>query len=64
MKAMKQNWEWVRQNPKARQAKSKARLNRFEELSNTEYQKRNETRRSSSRSARGASQRGSSNSKA
>ena len=35
--------EWVRQNPKARQAKSKARLNRFEELSNTEYQKRNET---------------------
>jgi sulfate-transporting ATPase len=43
MKAMKQELEWVRQNPKARQAKSKARLNRFEELSNTEYQKRNET---------------------
>ncbi len=43
MKAMKQELEWVRQNPKARQAKSKARLQRFEELSNTEYQKRNET---------------------
>ncbi len=43
MKAMKQELEWVRQNPKARQAKSKARLNRFEELSNVEYQKRNET---------------------
>ncbi|MEW6312545.1 MAG: energy-dependent translational throttle protein EttA [Pseudomonadota bacterium] len=43
MKSMKQELEWVRQNPKARQAKSKARLNRFEELSNTEYQKRNET---------------------
>jgi sulfate-transporting ATPase len=43
MKAMKQELEWVRQNPKARQAKSKARLNRFEELSNTDYQKRNET---------------------
>jgi len=43
MKAMKQELEWVRQNPKARQAKSKARLNRFEELSSVEYQKRNET---------------------
>ena len=43
MKAMKQELEWVRQNPKARQAKSKARLARFEELSNVEYQKRNET---------------------
>jgi sulfate-transporting ATPase len=43
MKSMKQELEWVRQNPKARQAKSKARLNRFEELSNTDYQKRNET---------------------
>ncbi|MDD2699749.1 MAG: energy-dependent translational throttle protein EttA [Sideroxydans sp.] len=43
MKAMKQELEWVRQNPKARQAKSKARLQRFEELSSTEYQKRNET---------------------
>ncbi len=43
MKAMKQELEWVRQNPKARQAKSKARLARFEELSNVDYQKRNET---------------------
>ncbi|MBK8317258.1 MAG: energy-dependent translational throttle protein EttA [Betaproteobacteria bacterium] len=43
MKAMKQELEWVRSNPKARQAKSKARLSRFEELSNHEYQKRNET---------------------
>jgi energy-dependent translational throttle protein EttA len=43
MKAMKQELEWVRQNPKARQAKSKARLARFEELSNYEYQQRNET---------------------
>jgi sulfate-transporting ATPase len=43
MKAMKQELEWVRQGPKARQAKSKARLARFEELSSQEYQKRNET---------------------
>jgi sulfate-transporting ATPase len=43
MKAMKQELEWVRQNPKARQAKSKARLARFDELSNYEYQQRNET---------------------
>lgn len=43
MKAMKQELEWVRQNPKARQAKSKARLARFNELSSQEYQKRNET---------------------
>ncbi|MBK8993186.1 MAG: energy-dependent translational throttle protein EttA [Gammaproteobacteria bacterium] len=43
IKTMKQELEWVRSNPKARQAKSKARLNRFEELSNTDYQKRNET---------------------
>src|SRR5512135_3473324 len=43
IKTMKQELEWVRQNPKARQAKSKARLARFEELSNVEYQKRNET---------------------
>ncbi len=43
MKAMKQELEWVRQNPKARQAKSKARLARFEELNSQEYQKRNET---------------------
>lgn len=43
MKAMKRELEWVRQNPKARQAKSKARLNRFDELSNVDYQTRNET---------------------
>jgi sulfate-transporting ATPase len=43
MKAMKKELEWVRQNPKGRQAKSKARLARFEELSDVEYQKRNET---------------------
>jgi len=43
IKAMKQELEWVRQNPKARQAKSKARLSRFEELSSVEYQRRNET---------------------
>jgi sulfate-transporting ATPase len=43
IKTMKQELEWVRQNPKARQAKSKARLSRFEELSSVEYQKRNET---------------------
>ncbi len=42
-KAMKKELEWVRQNPKARQAKSKSRLARFEELSDIEYQKRNET---------------------
>ncbi len=43
IKAMKLELEWVRQNPKARQAKSKARLARFEELSSVEHQKRNET---------------------
>ena len=43
MKAMKQELEWVRSNPKARQAKSKSRLSRFEEMSSHEYQKRNET---------------------
>ena len=43
MKSMKQELEWVRQNPKARQAKSKARLSRFEELSSLDYQSRNET---------------------
>ena len=43
IKTMKQELEWVRQNPKARQAKSKARLSRFEELSSVDYQKRNET---------------------
>jgi sulfate-transporting ATPase len=42
-KALKKELEWSRQNPKARQAKSKARLARFEELSDYEYQKRNET---------------------
>ncbi len=43
IKAMKQELEWVRSNPKGRQAKSKARLARFEELSSKEHQKRNET---------------------
>ncbi len=43
MKAMKQELEWVRSNPKARQAKSKSRIARFEELSSQEYQRRNET---------------------
>ncbi|MEO1766039.1 energy-dependent translational throttle protein EttA [Thiobacter aerophilum] len=43
MKAMKQELEWVRSNPKARQAKSKARLARFNELASVEYQRRNET---------------------
>ncbi len=43
IRAMKKELEWVRQNPKGRQAKSKARLTRFEELSTHEYQKRNET---------------------
>ncbi len=42
-KAIKKELEWVRQNPKGRQVKSKARLARFEELSSHEYQKRNET---------------------
>ncbi|MFI0546225.1 MAG: energy-dependent translational throttle protein EttA, partial [Brachymonas sp.] len=42
-KALKKELEWARQNPKGRQAKSKARLARFEELSDFEYQKRNET---------------------
>ncbi|MES2481753.1 MAG: energy-dependent translational throttle protein EttA [Pseudomonadota bacterium] len=42
-KAMKKELEWARQNPKGRQAKSKARLARFEELSDFEYQRRNET---------------------
>jgi sulfate-transporting ATPase len=42
-KAMKQELEWVRTNPKGRHAKSKARLARFEELSSVEVQKRNET---------------------
>jgi len=42
-RAMKKELEWVRANPKGRQAKSKARLARFEELSDVDYQKRNET---------------------
>lgn len=43
MKAIRHELEWVRQNPKGRQAMSKARLTRFEELSSVEYQARNET---------------------
>ncbi|HZP92114.1 MAG TPA: energy-dependent translational throttle protein EttA [Burkholderiales bacterium] len=43
IRTMQKELEWVRQNPKARQAKSKARIARFEELSSHEYQKRNET---------------------
>jgi sulfate-transporting ATPase len=42
-KALHKELEWVRQNPKGRQAKSKARVARFEELNSQEYQKRNET---------------------
>jgi ATP-binding cassette ChvD family protein len=42
-KAMQAELEWVRQNPKGRQAKAKARLRRFEELSSRDYQSRNET---------------------
>jgi len=42
-KSIKKELEWVRQNPKGRQAKSKARLNRFEELQSGDYQERNET---------------------
>ena len=42
-KTLKKELEWVRQNAKGRQAKSKARIARFEELSDFEYQKRNET---------------------
>ena len=43
MKSMKEELEWVRSNQKGRHAKSKARLNRFDELSSQEFQKRNET---------------------
>jgi ATP-binding cassette ChvD family protein len=43
IKAMKQELDWVRSNPKGRHAKSKARLKRFEELSSSEYQTRAET---------------------
>jgi ATP-binding cassette ChvD family protein len=42
-KTLQRELEWVRQNPKARQAKSKARLQRYEELASQEFQKRNET---------------------
>ncbi len=42
-KTIEKELEWVRQNPKGRQAKSKARMARFEELNNSEHQKRNET---------------------
>lgn len=42
-KALKEELEWVRQNAKGRQAKSKARLAKFDELSSQEFQKRNET---------------------
>ena len=42
-KAMQHELEWVRANPKGRQAKSKARLRQFDELASTQYQKRNET---------------------
>ncbi|NNF95614.1 MAG: energy-dependent translational throttle protein EttA [Halobacteria archaeon] len=43
IKAMKAELEWVRSNPKGRHAKSKARLNRYEELASQDYQRRNET---------------------
>jgi sulfate-transporting ATPase len=43
LKAMQKELEWVRQNPKGRQAKNKARIQRFEELASYEHQKRNET---------------------
>jgi ATP-binding cassette ChvD family protein len=42
-KSLKRELEWVRSNPKARQAKSKARMQRYEELASQEFQKRNET---------------------
>jgi len=44
IKAMKEELEWVRANPKGRHAKSKARLAKFEELSSSDFQKRNETK--------------------
>ena len=43
LRAMKQELEWVRSNPKGRQAKSKARMQRFDELQSSDFQKRNET---------------------
>jgi ATP-binding cassette ChvD family protein len=42
-RSLQRELEWVRANPKARQAKSKARVQRYEELASTEFQKRNET---------------------
>ncbi|WP_016954790.1 energy-dependent translational throttle protein EttA [Catenovulum agarivorans] len=42
-RSIKQELEWVRSNPKGRQAKSKARMSRFEELNNSDFQRRNET---------------------
>ncbi len=42
-KSIEKELEWIRQNPKGRQSKGKARLSRFEELNSVEYQKRNET---------------------
>jgi len=42
-KTLERELEWVRQNPKARQAKSKARMQRYEELASREFQERNET---------------------
>ena len=42
-RAIKQELEWVRQNPRGRQAKNKARLARFDDLSSQEFQSRNET---------------------
>jgi ATPase subunit of ABC transporter with duplicated ATPase domains len=44
MRAMKEELEWVRSNPKGRRVKSKARLQRYEELASQEFQKRNETK--------------------
>jgi len=44
IKAMKEELEWVRSNPKGRHAKSKARLAKFDELSSSDFQKRNETK--------------------
>ncbi len=44
LRTMKQELEWVRTNPKGRQAKSKARLQRYEEMASQEFQKRNETK--------------------
>ena len=58
IKAMKQELEWVRKNPKGRQAKSKARIARFDELNSYEHQTRNETQRDLHSRRRAAGQRG------